>query len=135
MIKRILPLKKALAINWLMNIIMNNWQIIRQQVLERDNYTCRECGQPIQRLDVHHKIPRRKGGLDILENLISLCRKCHKIVEPTTKMGYSTKVTSGYMLKVKLKTHKRLKKFGKFGDSFEDILNRLMDIAEEKTKK
>lgn len=35
-------------------------------------------------------------------------------------------------LKISDDTHTRLKKFGQFGDSFEDILNRLMDIAEEK---
>ncbi len=39
------------------------------------------------------------------------------------------------MIRVNDVTHERLKKFGKFGDSFEDILNRLMDIAEGKTKK
>jgi predicted CopG family antitoxin len=38
-------------------------------------------------------------------------------------------------LKIGDNTHERLKKFGQFGDSFEDILNRLMDIAEGKQKK
>jgi hypothetical protein len=32
-------------------------------------------------------------------------------------------------------TYDRLKKFGRFGESFVDVLNRLMDIAEGKTKK
>jgi predicted CopG family antitoxin len=38
-------------------------------------------------------------------------------------------------LKISEDTHKRLKKYGPFGDSFDDILNRLMDIAEGKAKK
>jgi predicted CopG family antitoxin len=39
------------------------------------------------------------------------------------------------MIRVNDETHERLKKFGKFGESFEDVINRLMDIAEDKTKK
>lgn len=35
-------------------------------------------------------------------------------------------------LKIGEKTHERLKKHGRFGDSFEDIINRLMDIVENK---
>jgi predicted CopG family antitoxin len=33
------------------------------------------------------------------------------------------------------KTWERLKSFGKFGDSFDSLLNRLMDIVAEKTEK
>lgn len=39
------------------------------------------------------------------------------------------------MIRVDDNTHERLKKYGKFGESFQDILNRLMDIAEGKSKK
>jgi predicted CopG family antitoxin len=39
------------------------------------------------------------------------------------------------MIRVNDSTHERLKRHGKFGDSFEDIINRLMDIAEGKPKK
>ena len=38
-------------------------------------------------------------------------------------------------LKISERTHERLKKHGQFGDSFDDILNRLLDIAEGKAKK
>jgi hypothetical protein len=39
-------------------------------------------------------------------------------------------------LKINDATHERLKRHGRFGDSFDDILNRLMDIVEgKKTKK
>ena len=37
-------------------------------------------------------------------------------------------------LKIGERTHERLKKHGRFGDSFEDIINRLMDIVEGKKK-
>jgi hypothetical protein len=32
-------------------------------------------------------------------------------------------------------THERLKKHGRYGDSFDSILNRLMDLAEDRTGK
>ena len=30
------------------------------------------------RLTVHHKIPKELGGLDNIENLMTLCYKCHE---------------------------------------------------------
>jgi predicted CopG family antitoxin len=50
-------------------------------------------------------------------------------------MDTNTKLDSMKMIRVDDTTHNRLKKFGQFGDSFEDILNRLMDIAEGKGAK
>jgi 5-methylcytosine-specific restriction endonuclease McrA len=32
-------------------------------------------------LVAHHKLPRRYGGLDVLENLEPVCRSCHPAVE------------------------------------------------------
>jgi predicted CopG family antitoxin len=39
------------------------------------------------------------------------------------------------MIRVDDETHNRLKKYGKFGESFQDILNKLIDIAEGKSKR
>jgi hypothetical protein len=39
------------------------------------------------------------------------------------------------IVKLKDETHQRLKKHGKFEDSFDDIVNRILDIAEGKSKK
>jgi 5-methylcytosine-specific restriction endonuclease McrA len=62
------------------------WSIIRRQTLERDKYECRRCGLSLPKLDIHHiKIIREPDGrrykLNNPENLISLCRGCHKKVE------------------------------------------------------
>lgn len=65
-----------------------DWRRIRQLVYARDNYTCQECGiatmnfrdsrsNPSRRVQAHHIIPRRYGGGDELENLVTLCAKCH----------------------------------------------------------
>jgi hypothetical protein len=38
-------------------------------------------------------------------------------------------------LKISDETHKRLSKVGTFGDTFEDIIKKLLDFYEGKTKK
>ena len=51
----------------------------RKLVLMRDNQTCQWCNYSgsDRYMDVHHIIPVRKGGANTLENMITLCRKCH----------------------------------------------------------
>jgi 5-methylcytosine-specific restriction endonuclease McrA len=41
---------------------------------------CAYCGSRDD-LVAHHKLPRRYGGLDVLENLEPVCRSCHPGVE------------------------------------------------------
>lgn len=55
------------------------WQRVRQIVLERDGWTCRECDEkaPRSELDVHHLIPRSAGGEDVASNCVTLCDGCH----------------------------------------------------------
>ena len=52
---------------------------VREYVLYRDNYTCQHCkgrsGDKI--LNVHHIVSRKTGG-NSPENLITLCKTCHK---------------------------------------------------------
>lgn len=69
----------------------------RGHIMRRDNYTCQKCGEfhalinengiPVPtsdgELDVHHKIPVACGGSDAPDNLITLCRKCHKKIHKT----------------------------------------------------
>ena len=53
---------------------------LKDRVKERDDYTCQICGSGLQ-LEVHHIVPRRCGGLNIEENLITLCVSCHRAIE------------------------------------------------------
>lgn len=63
--------------------IYGTWAKIRQIVFERDNYTCQECGKTNGRLAVHHIIPRKDGGQDSMDNLVTVCDGvCHKKIEP-----------------------------------------------------
>lgn len=52
---------------------------LRYEVLRRDNYTCRYCGAyaPFARLVVDHVMPRKLGGQDVLENLVTACDPCN----------------------------------------------------------
>jgi 5-methylcytosine-specific restriction endonuclease McrA len=50
---------------------------LREQVLERDGYACRVCGDPEP--GVHH----RKPGRSVLHLMIALCAGCHAKVHRT----------------------------------------------------
>jgi hypothetical protein len=51
---------------------------LRKQVLERDNHICRKCSKN-EKLCLHHIIPVADGEqIDTLENLITLCERCHQ---------------------------------------------------------
>jgi 5-methylcytosine-specific restriction endonuclease McrA len=41
---------------------------------------CAHCGSR-EDLVAHHKVPRKMGGLDVLENLEPVCRSCHPRIE------------------------------------------------------
>lgn len=48
----------------------------KQYILSRDNYTCQYCKGKSKdfRLQVHHIMPRSKGGSDRPNNLLTLCK-------------------------------------------------------------
>lgn len=67
-----------------------NWRKQRRAARKRDGFTCQKCGitedESGRCLDVHHVTPFRDFNNDWetanqLDNLISLCNKCHLIVE------------------------------------------------------
>ena len=51
---------------------------VKAAVLSRDNYTCQICGEKDSKLEVHHIQFRSKGGSNMMDNLVTLCRDCHK---------------------------------------------------------
>lgn len=68
-----------------------SWLTAKRTARKRDNDTCQRCGITKEELgknmDVHHIKPFRDFGVEnhieanSLNNLISYCNKCHKIVE------------------------------------------------------
>ena len=56
----------------------------RKAVLHRDNYTCQCCGKKNCQLQTHHIIFRSRGGSDDENNMITLCKDCHKGIHSGT---------------------------------------------------
>ena len=50
----------------------------RKAIYRRDGFQCALCGCT-RYLQLHHYIPRGKGGLDTPHNLITLCSDCHAL--------------------------------------------------------
>jgi len=59
------------------------WDVIRNDVLERDGYTCQRCGyerrgrSPDRDLEVHNTAALDSPSLGELDRLVTLCRPCH----------------------------------------------------------
>jgi hypothetical protein len=54
---------------------------LKKNVLKRDQYTCKKCGETDETgniLHVHHIVPLCFGGKDEMENMITLCGNCHR---------------------------------------------------------
>lgn len=61
------------------------WQILRKQILKRDQYTCQGCGINGVPLEVHH-ITYINYESEQLSDLVSVCRDCHQAIHD--KHGY-----------------------------------------------
>lgn len=66
-------------------IYSNLWNVafnesLKIEVKDRDGWKCVICECETD-LHVHHKIPRKLGGIHHKDNLVTLCASCHKAVE------------------------------------------------------
>jgi len=55
-----------------------SWRVLSAMVTA--GASCVACGSR-EDLVAHHRMPRRYGGLDVLDNLEPVCRGCHPRVE------------------------------------------------------
>lgn len=62
-----------------LKLASTEYQELRDQVLKRDGWRCQLCGT-LQNLHVHHLKSRARLGDDAIQNLITLCAKCHDTV-------------------------------------------------------
>lgn len=65
---------------------------VKQKVWERDGGRCIICGNTYNVMPNAHYIPRRKGGLGIEENIVTLCtnftkNKCHYMYDHSTRQN------------------------------------------------
>jgi|APHM01.1.fsa_nt_gi Restriction endonuclease len=65
-----------------------NWDKLRTQAYERDEYECQNCGLKEGSgggevvLHAHHIVPVSKGGNHCMSNLATLCQTCHSKIHP-----------------------------------------------------
>jgi hypothetical protein len=60
-------------------LLNQKWQKRRYEILTRDNFRCRFCGEEDKGLQVHHIIYESKFPWETSDRyLITLCSKCHK---------------------------------------------------------
>ena len=58
-----------------------DWPDIRNKVLVRDNYVCQKCNIDNVKMEVHHIIAFALTKDNLFDNLITLCKKCHRKIE------------------------------------------------------
>lgn len=56
----------------------------RFRIKQRDGNKCTECGSTVN-LEIHHIVPRRLGGGNTDDNLVTLCKTCHAKTEKISR--------------------------------------------------
>lgn len=59
----------------------------RKRVYKRDGYRCALCDST-RYIQIHHVVPRGKGGPHTMHNLICLCSDCHALAHGTDLRGF-----------------------------------------------
>lgn len=91
----------------------------KQAARARDGYKCQCCGKRDCRLEVHHLLPRSRGGSDKLANLITLCSDCHHLAHSSEeqlltfqkKFGKKAKSTLRYATQMNVLRHMLQREF------------------------
>lgn len=55
------------------------WKAVRVKRLKLDGFKCEKCGST-EVLQVHHRTYQNWGGQEKMEDLITLCKKCHMLL-------------------------------------------------------
>ncbi|MBM3235817.1 hypothetical protein FJZ31_05915 [Candidatus Poribacteria bacterium] len=58
---------------------------LRIATLMRDGYECTKCKKKNTHFDAHHIVWKEHGGKDTIDNLITLCKSCHRKVHQGKK--------------------------------------------------
>lgn len=74
----------------------SDWSGKREERLLYDNYTCQSCGSD-KSLHVHHWTPYRFCYDNSLENLVTLCKECHREMhEMYSTEGFTEEMETEY---------------------------------------
>ena len=56
---------------------------VKKIVWERDHHRCIFCHSPYAFPEAH-VVPRSKGGMGVEENIVTVCRNCHRAMDQST---------------------------------------------------
>jgi len=54
-----------------------HWQELKKQALARDGFKCTSCGSTLK-LHGHHKLYRHNLRACTVEDIVTLCKRCHE---------------------------------------------------------
>ncbi|RPJ53885.1 MAG: HNH endonuclease [Methanobacteriota archaeon] len=68
-----------------------SWPCLCAEVLAREKFTCQDCGKRYpddldRPPEIHHVIPVAKQGSNRPENLMALCRECHRKIHAKARL-------------------------------------------------
>lgn len=63
--------------------VPDDWDMRRQYVYYRDDACCQRCGivLPVYKCHIHHIIKKSISGDHSLNNLVTLCKDCHSLMD------------------------------------------------------
>ena len=74
------------------------WQKLRLKVFERDNFTCKLCGDNKETLHVHHEKYKGDPWDANINDLKTLCKDCHFLVTKVYDVNIKKVIKGGGML-------------------------------------
>lgn len=69
---------------------------VKRAVWARDNQRCIICGSPYAMPNAHY-ISRAKGGLGVEQNIVTLCMRCHDIMDHSVHRKRYLAVVKAYL--------------------------------------
>lgn len=101
----------------------------RFKVFERDNYTCRYCGQkpPEVKLEVDHFIPRSKEGSDDMINLLTSCFDCNRGKRDRVVMTHDQTLEIETQIENKKEVILQLKQLNKLNDKVRKMQDEIVE--------
>lgn len=87
----------------------DHWQSLRLLALERDHFKCTICDSK-HRLQVHHLKYRAKFEHSLLEDVVTLCRLCHKAAHHRINRKHLTRFMANTFRKQRERDRRELQK-------------------------
>jgi len=72
------PIPSVIRLVYMIKRPRHQRKLTKQEVFNRDKYTCQYCGCQTKDLTLDHVMPRRLGGGHTWENVVSACHLCNR---------------------------------------------------------